>query len=61
MQDSDILLFIVQYETITLFDEFLVLLGPILSLFCACSNKEKITQNNKGGCSSPISMVVAPR
>jgi hypothetical protein len=32
--------------------EFLVLLGPIISRFFACSNEEK----NKGACSSPISM-----
>jgi hypothetical protein len=35
-------------------DEFLVLLGPIISRFFACSNEEKINQNNKGSC--PISM-----
>ncbi len=28
--------------------EFLVLLGPIISRFFACSNEEKINQNNKG-------------
>jgi hypothetical protein len=38
-------LFIVKYEKITLFDVFLVLLGPIISRFFACSNEEK---NNKG-------------
>ncbi len=32
-------------------DEFLVLLGPIISRFFTCSNEEK-----KGACSSPISM-----
>jgi hypothetical protein len=32
-------------------DEFLVLLGPIISRFFACSNEEK-----KGARSSPISM-----
>ncbi len=35
-------LFIVKYEKITLFDEFLVLLVPIISRFLACSNEEKI-------------------
>jgi hypothetical protein len=35
------ILFIVKYEQITLFDEFLVLLGPIISRFFACSNEEK--------------------
>ncbi len=49
-------LFIVKYDKITLFDEFLVLLGPIISRFLACSNEEKINKNNKGCCSSPISM-----
>ncbi len=33
-------------------DEFLVLLGPIISSFFTCSNEEK----TKGACSSPISM-----
>ncbi len=31
------ILFIVKYEKITLFDEFLVSLGPIISRFFACS------------------------
>ncbi len=35
------ILFIVKYEKITLFDEFLVLLGHIISRFFACSNEEK--------------------
>ncbi len=35
------ILFIVKYEKITLFDGFLVLLGPIISKFFACSNEEK--------------------
>ncbi len=35
------LLFTVKYEKITLFDEFLVLLGPIISRFFACSKEEK--------------------
>ncbi len=42
------ILFIVKYEKITLFDEFLVLMGPIISRFFACSNEEKINKNNKG-------------
>ncbi len=47
------ILFIVNYEKITHFnDEFLVLLWPIISKFFACSNEEK-----KGECSSPISML----
>jgi hypothetical protein len=37
-------LFIVKYEKITLFDVFLVLLGPIISRFFACSNEEKNKQ-----------------
>ncbi len=37
------ILFIVKYEKITLFDEFLVFFGPIISSFFACSNEE----NNK--------------
>jgi hypothetical protein len=41
------ILFIAKYEKITL-DEFLVLLGPIISRFFACSNEEKINKNNKG-------------
>jgi hypothetical protein len=45
------ILFIFKYEKITLFGEFLVLLGPIISTFFACSNEEK-----KSACSSPISM-----
>ncbi len=42
----------VKYEKITLFDEFLVLLGPIICRLFTCSNEEK-----KGACSSPISMM----
>jgi hypothetical protein len=34
-------LLIVKYEKITLFDEFLVLLGPIISRLFTCSNEEK--------------------
>ncbi len=47
------ILFIVKYEKITLFDEFLVLLGPIISRFFACSNEEKNKQKQH---SSLISM-----
>jgi hypothetical protein len=35
------ILFIVKYDKITLFEEFLVLLGPKISRFFACSNEEK--------------------
>ncbi len=35
------ILFIVKYEKITLFDEFLLLLGPITSRFFACLNEGK--------------------
>jgi len=35
------ILFILKYEKITLFDEFLVLLGPIINRFFAYSNEEK--------------------
>jgi hypothetical protein len=42
------ILFIVKHEKITLFDAFLVLLGPIISRFFACSNEEKINKNKKG-------------
>ncbi len=41
------ILFIVKYEKITLFYEFLVLLVSIISRFFACSNEEKINKNNK--------------
>ncbi len=54
------LLFIVKYEIITLFDEFLVLLGSIISRFFACSNEDKkYTKTTKGVRSSPISMADA--
>ena len=33
------ILFKVRYEEITLFDEFLMFLGPIISRFFACSNE----------------------
>jgi hypothetical protein len=51
------ILFIVKYEKITLFDEFLVLLGPMISRFFACSNEEK-TKTTKGACFSPTYMVL---
>jgi hypothetical protein len=41
------ILFIVKYEKITLFDEFLVLLGPIINSFFACSNEEKSKQKQQ--------------
>jgi hypothetical protein len=41
------ILFIVKYEKITLFDEYLVLLGPIISRFFACSNEEKNKQKHQ--------------
>jgi hypothetical protein len=47
------ILFIVKYEKITLFDLFLVLLGPIISTFFAGS------KTTKSACSSPISMIGA--
>jgi hypothetical protein len=38
----------VKYEKITLFDEFLLLLGPIISRLFTCSNEEKnITQKQQ--------------
>ncbi len=40
-QDSDNIIFIAKYENITLFVEFLVLLGPIISRLFTCSNAEK--------------------
>jgi hypothetical protein len=42
------ILIIVKYEKITLFDEFLVLWGPIISRFFACSIEEKNKEINKG-------------
>jgi hypothetical protein len=41
------ILFIVKYEKITLFDEFLVFFGPIISSFFACSNEEKNKQKQQ--------------
>ncbi len=41
------ILFIVKYEKITLFDEFLVLLGPIISRLFAFSNEEKNKQKQQ--------------
>ncbi len=43
------ILFLVKYEKITLFDEFLVLLGPIISWFL------HVQMRKKGARSSPIS------
>jgi hypothetical protein len=38
-------------------DEFLVLLGPIISRLFTCSNEEKNkNKKTKGACSCPISM-----
>jgi len=51
-------LFMAKYEKITLFDEFLVLLGPIISRLFTCSKGKKLTKTTKGACSSPISMVL---
>ncbi len=45
--------FIVKYEN----EQFLVLLGPIMSRFFACSNEEKLIQTTKNACSSRISMI----
>ncbi len=40
-------------------DEFLVLLGPMISRLFTCSNAEKNKiKKTKGTCSSPTSMVV---
>ena len=41
------ILFIVKYNRITLFDEFLVFWGPIISRFFACSNEEKNKQKQQ--------------
>jgi hypothetical protein len=41
------ILFIVKYEKITLLDEFLVLLGPIISRIFACSKEGKNKQKQK--------------
>ncbi len=41
------ILFMVKYEKITLFDEFLVLLGPIISRLFTCSNEEKNKQKQQ--------------
>jgi hypothetical protein len=40
-------LFIIKYEKITHFDVFLVLLGPIISRFFACSTEEKNKQKQQ--------------
>jgi hypothetical protein len=41
------ILFIVKYEKITLFNEFLMLLGPIISCFLHVQMRKKINKNNK--------------
>jgi hypothetical protein len=41
------ILFKVKHEKITLFDTFLVLLGPIISQLFACSNEEKNKQKQQ--------------
>ncbi len=51
------IIFMVKYEEITLFDEFLVLLGPIIIRVFTCSNEGKKIKK-KGASSSPISMIV---
>ncbi len=55
------IIFKVKYEEITLFDEFFVLLGPIISRFFAFSNEEKITKTTKVVRSSLISMLPPER
>ncbi len=43
-------------------EQFLMLLGAIISRFFACSNEEKkLTKTTKGVCSSPISMATAAK
>jgi hypothetical protein len=42
------ILCMVKYEKITLFEEFLVLLGPTISSFLHVQMRIKINQNNKG-------------
>ncbi len=44
------ILFMVKNEKTHFYDEFLVLLGPIISRFFACSNEEKIINQNNKGC-----------
>ena len=51
----------VKYEKITLFDEFLVLLGRTISRYFACSNEEKEYTKTKGACTCLISMLSARR
>jgi hypothetical protein len=41
------IIFMVKYEKITLFDEFLVLLGPTISRLFTCSNEEKNKQKQQ--------------
>jgi hypothetical protein len=54
------ILFIVKYKKITLFDEFLVLLGPIISSFFACSNEEKNKQKQQRVLALVLSLCVHP-
>jgi hypothetical protein len=49
------ILLVVKYEKITL-EEFLVLLGPIISRFIACSNEEKNKQKQKKGLALVLSL-----
>ena len=41
------ILCIIKYEKITLFDEFFMLLGPIISRFLACSNEGENKQKQQ--------------
>ncbi len=41
------ILFIVRYDKITLFDEFLAFLGPIISRLFTCSKEEKNKQKQQ--------------
>jgi hypothetical protein len=48
------ILFIVKYEKMTLFNEFSVLLGSIISRFFACSNEGKNKQTQQKVLATPI-------
>ena len=50
------ILFIVKYEKITLFDEFLVLSGPIISRLFTCSNEEKNKQKQRRALAQVLSL-----
>ncbi len=54
------LLFIVKYEKITLFDEFLVLLVSIISRFFACSNEDKKYTKNQRVLALVLSLWLMP-